>query len=820
MVQRSTGQPSAFRNVRTGRGSAPGVRRSRSCSAGKGEAGAAAAPPAGRASPRSARPALIGSGARAATPPACRSEAGLGLAGAAGRGSAERLRAGALAGAGLQVAAGRCPPFRLPGRPAGETMRLGAPRWVPALLLLLLLLHPRLQGLDAAGTFELQIRFVRNEKGVLADGRCCRGALEPPCPRTDQCRTFFRACLKEYQLRVLPGGPCVLGAAATPVLGGNVFSTGHRKGPDSAHKMVVRFDFAWPRSYSLVLEAWHAANVSDVTTQGAGQLMERVTRSGMLNPGEGWEDLWHHGRGTSLEYRVRVRCQEYYYGPMCNLLCRPRDDFFGHHSCDSAGNKVCLDGWTGDECTQAICRPGCHEMHGFCEEPNECRCHYGWTGPLCDKCILFPGCVHGSCSEPWKCNCETNWGGLLCDKNLNYCGSHRPCENGGTCANKEPDEYECLCPEGFQGRNCENALLPLPVAESTCSSDLCSNGGTCLRGPSGFWCICPPGWSGESCQNEVTDCLSEPCSHGGTCQNIPGDFKCSCPPQWTGKTCQIDVNECQTDPCLHAQGCKNLIGGYFCDCLEGWAGPNCEIREDACQRQCRNGGTCQVKNGRHACVCLAEYTGVECETELGACASAPCLHGGQCQETGNMTFRCSCSPGRSGQRCEKAPGDLCFSNPCPEGSSCLSGKDNYICTCPDGAECQRIQEPCPEGVCPGGTNVILLYTVLPLALLLVLAVPVSALLALWINRKSRETPPAPLDPAANNVLQPDAVHLIRNITHGDAESGLREPGSAVKVGLPLTLRPPCGLPKTDISNAERAKLNRLNGSPALPQPLL
>lgn len=103
-----------------------------------------------------------------------------------------------------------------------------------------------LQVPEAAGTFELQIRFVRNEKGVLADGRCCRGGLEPPCPVTDQCQTFFRACLKEYQLRALPGGPCVLGTATTPVLGGNIFSTAHRKGLDSAHKMVVRFDFAWP----------------------------------------------------------------------------------------------------------------------------------------------------------------------------------------------------------------------------------------------------------------------------------------------------------------------------------------------------------------------------------------------------------------------------------------------------------------------------------------------------------------------------------------------------------------------------------------------
>lgn len=86
--------------------------------------------------------------------------------------------------------------------------------------------------------------------------------------------------------------------------------------------------------------------------------MERVTRSGMLNPGEGWQDFRHHGRGTALEYRLRVRCAHHYYGPACNRLCRPRDDFFGHHGCDATGSKVCLDGWTGEACTRGTCWGG------------------------------------------------------------------------------------------------------------------------------------------------------------------------------------------------------------------------------------------------------------------------------------------------------------------------------------------------------------------------------------------------------------------------------------------------------------------------------
>lgn len=78
----------------------------------------------------------------------------------------------------------------------------------------------------------------------------------------------------------------------------------------------------------------------------------------MVNPGEGWQDLRHPGRSALLEYRLRVHCHEHYYGPSCNLLCRPRDDFFGHHSCDAAGNKVCLDGWTGNKCQRGMSGAG------------------------------------------------------------------------------------------------------------------------------------------------------------------------------------------------------------------------------------------------------------------------------------------------------------------------------------------------------------------------------------------------------------------------------------------------------------------------------
>lgn len=42
-----------------------------------------------------------------------------------------------------------------------------------------------------------------------------------------------------------------------------------------------------------------------------------------------------------------------------------------------------------------------------------------------------------------------------CIPDLNYCGTHPPCLNGGTCSNTGPDKYQCSCPEGYSGQNCE-----------------------------------------------------------------------------------------------------------------------------------------------------------------------------------------------------------------------------------------------------------------------------------------------------------------------------------------------------------------------------
>ncbi|XP_005857012.1 PREDICTED: protein jagged-2 [Myotis brandtii] len=93
----------------------------------------------------------------------------------------------------------------------------------------------------------------------------------------------------------------------------------------------------------------------------------------MVNPEDRWKSLHFSGHVAQLELQVRVRCAENYYSPTCNKFCRPRNDFFGHHTCDQYGNKACMDGWMGPECKEAVCKQGCNLLHGGCSVPGECR---------------------------------------------------------------------------------------------------------------------------------------------------------------------------------------------------------------------------------------------------------------------------------------------------------------------------------------------------------------------------------------------------------------------------------------------------------------
>ncbi|TRY94954.1 hypothetical protein DNTS_013102, partial [Danionella cerebrum] len=123
--------------------------------------------------------------------------------------------------------------------------------WLPVACLLLTIWTKVSQS---SGYFELQLIAVENVNGELWDGECCdgtRNSQDQRCVR-DECDTYFKVCLKEYQSEVRTTGQCTFGSGSTEVLGGNIFSFKSTKGSQGrtsdAGKIIIPFHFAWPVS--------------------------------------------------------------------------------------------------------------------------------------------------------------------------------------------------------------------------------------------------------------------------------------------------------------------------------------------------------------------------------------------------------------------------------------------------------------------------------------------------------------------------------------------------------------------------------------------
>lgn len=107
---------------------------------------------------------------------------------------------------------------------------------------------------SSSGQFEIQIVSMQNVNGRLQSGACCdrsRESSDQRCSDVDQCDTFFRVCLKEYQQEVHQFGFCTFGSASTPVLGGNSFSL--QNVSNDGGKVLLPISFSWPVSKHITI---------------------------------------------------------------------------------------------------------------------------------------------------------------------------------------------------------------------------------------------------------------------------------------------------------------------------------------------------------------------------------------------------------------------------------------------------------------------------------------------------------------------------------------------------------------------------------------
>ncbi|KAK2846543.1 hypothetical protein Q5P01_009542 [Channa striata] len=496
------------------------------------------------------------------------------------------------------------------------------------LLLSCLLLFVSAQTVfSSGGVFELKIDSFTTSRGICSY-------------KPQDCRIFFRVCLKHSQDVISPDPPCTYGTALTDIIQADSDSI------SQSAPIRVPLLFKWPGTFSLILEVWNAESSGVESTENQDNLISRLAARRQLTVGEDWSQDLHRGDQSELRFSYHVVCNEHYHGEACSSYCRPRNDTFGHYTCDAEGTRRCLDGWDGEYCTDPICAAGCSQVHGFCESPGECSCHQGWQGERCDECARHPGCLHGTCQQPWQCNCKEGWGGLYCDQDLNYCTNHRPCQNGASCTNTGQGSYTCTCRPGFSGKNCE-------IETNECDSNPCKNGGSCKDLVNDYSCACPQGFYGKNCEIIAMTCADGPCFNGGTCmENVGGGYSCRCPAGFTGSNCEKRIDRCSSNPCANGAKCVDVGSHAMCRCRPGFTGPHCETNIDDCaSNPCRNAGTCVDGINDFTCTCTLGFTGKDCSVRSSPCDRFDCNNGGTCYThfTGPV---CECPRGFMGARCE------------------------------------------------------------------------------------------------------------------------------------------------------------------------
>ncbi|XP_043063913.1 LOW QUALITY PROTEIN: protein HEG [Drosophila ficusphila] len=283
-------------------------------------------------------------------------------------------------------------------------------------------------------------------------------------------------------------------------------------------------------------------------------------------------------------------------------------------------------------------------------------------------------------SELWGAQCVR----LKVTTKTDNCGDNADCSGKGVCySNSGMEEFECQCCSGFAGPHCEEI--------DACNPSPCTNNGICVdlsQGHEGnsYQCLCPYGYAGKNCQYESDPCNPAECMNGGSCVGNSTHFRCDCAPGFTGPLCQHSLNECESSPCVHGI-CVDQEDGFRCFCQPGFAGELCNFEYNECESNpCQNGGECIDHIGSYECRCTKGYSGNRCQIKVDFCANKPCPEGHRCIDHGN-DFSCECPGGRNGPDCNQMPRTYfqqCNVNPCTHGGTCWSSGDSFYCACRPG----------------------------------------------------------------------------------------------------------------------------------------
>ncbi|XP_050679493.1 fibrillin-1-like isoform X1 [Leptidea sinapis] len=439
------------------------------------------------------------------------------------------------------------------------------------------------------------------------------------------------------------------------------------------------------------------------------------------------------GGGGYYPYPVRARGG-------CRRIC------MNGGSCTN-GTCACAPGWSGEFCTEPICREPC--LHGGrCIAPDRCVCFHGLSGTRCEIDRRTGPCY----TDTRGALCTGALEGVVCTKQL-CCATvgvawGHPCERCG----------DLDCPQGhlrnLATKECQD------IDECAAVPGLCE-GGRCINSVGSFSCECPAGQRRHPVSNnceDIDECEDPDICPNGKCVNTEGDYYCLCNPHFIpspDKKFCIDgrVDACytylsETGECgdklgmaLSNRDCccgynmgrawgqlctpcpprgsmewSHLCGGgaippdWRRNDTSGGFGDGDEIAHPIAKiNECmlRNGicglGDCVDKDVGYSCSC---WTGAESTLQDGnptcididECALQYCK-GGTCINTPG-SFQCKCPPGfdpvENGLRCsDKNECELTDGEMCTNGV-CTNIGGGYECTCNPGYESTQTGHACTD----------------------------------------------------------------------------------------------------------------------------
>uniref|UniRef100_T1IVS8 EGF-like domain-containing protein n=1 Tax=Strigamia maritima TaxID=126957 RepID=T1IVS8_STRMM len=426
----------------------------------------------------------------------------------------------------------------------------------------------------------------------------------------------------------------------------------------------------------------------------------------------------NHGNCTDDMEAVLCKCEDDYFGELCNERCTDRCNKQVHTKCTNDGKCECEDGFiqnsnnvSRDGCRKKLCKDDscvngtCSDEEGFVK----CTCNTDFFGKACaDACdTKCAASKHLKCIKDAskaeeeniaECVCEDNTFIPINKTNIATEGCRQDvckinsCNSAGTkeCKAVSDKEYRCICQANYYGRNCDKICRKPGLCDKPnlmCEPAKKDDSDNAKK------CVCLSNYVQIGTAPETEGCSKKcdknsQCGANATCTN--NVCKCNNTFTLSGDICYPDSAPC---PCQNGGHCVKTAGQSKCKCADEFGGANCEI---ICDSICGGNAKC-VDGDISKCTCKDAYTNVPTTDKPRNCvfdicnAEKPCKNNGICTMLHTGEYSCKCSEEYIDRNCEVTCENkcgsnvICNSNPkipcdrCIEGFVNLERPPNFNC---------------------------------------------------------------------------------------------------------------------------------------------